>query len=234
MVKHLTIFFLAAAVIAFSACTRHLTRSQAKAQLEKAAKQEQDKNPDGPHCLLLKVGKVADCEASRYPPNYDPVEWDKTTAVLSATGYVTVHPIKQRVWDVELTELGTHSISGEKYAHNQRGDCDDWQVTIPLCKYDHLDVTGIVEEGVHAKVDATLTFVITPVGMAVRKSAPTKVFEVNKKIFGEEMAHKFLSNDLETLLGDDLIYAPLDKDRYFKKAVFAFEKYDDGWKLMTK
>jgi hypothetical protein len=51
-------------------------------------------------------------------------------------------------------------------------------VTFSLSQYDHLDVTGIVEDGVHAKVDTTLTFRITPVGMAARKVASAIAFEI--------------------------------------------------------
>jgi hypothetical protein len=50
-------------------------------------------------------------------------------------------------------------------------------VTIPLSQYDHLEVTGIIEDGVHAKVDASLTFNITPVGMTVRRIASDTIFK---------------------------------------------------------
>lgn len=100
-------------------------------------------------------------------PDYDPLQSDTASAILSATGYITIRPLKKHVWSVELTESGTKSITGDKYAHEQRGDCDQWQVTVPLSKYDHLDVTGIVEDGVHAKADASLTFVITSVRIPV-------------------------------------------------------------------
>jgi len=154
--------------------------------------------------------------------------------VLSATGYLTVLPIKKHVWDVELTELGKRSVSGKKYGHEQKGNCDEWQVTIPLSKYDHLDVTGIVEDGVHAKVDASLTFVILPVGLAVRTVAPAAILTADTKTYGEKFAQNFLNHSLTVLLGDDLVDTPPDKDRYVKEATFAFDKYDDGWKLSTQ
>jgi hypothetical protein len=134
-----------------TACGGHLTRSDAKSQLEQQARQAQQQDPGGPHYLLIKVGTVANCE-SHPGSDYDPAQSDPATAALSATGYLTVRPVKKHVWDVELTESGRQSIAGEKYGHEKKGDCDQWQVTIPLAQYDHLDVTGIVEDGVHAKV----------------------------------------------------------------------------------
>jgi hypothetical protein len=216
-------------LIVLTACSSHLTRPAAKSQLEQLAKQAKEQNPDGPHSILVKIGTVANCEPST-SSGHDPVESDDSTAVLSATGYMTIRAIKTHVWDVELTELGNQSVAGDKYAHEQKGDCDQWQVTIPLAKYDHLDVTGIVEEGVHAKVDASLTFVITPVGLAVRKVAPGIIFEIDKKMYGEKLAQDFRDDNVKRLLGDDLVYTPSDKDRYIKQVTFQFEKYDDGWK----
>jgi hypothetical protein len=57
------------------------------------------------------------------------------------------------------------------------------------------------------------------------------VFEVDKRSYGEKLAHDFLDRHTESLLGDDLVYTPPDKDRYLKQVTFQFEKYDDGWKV---
>jgi hypothetical protein len=221
-----------ALLLALSACSTHLTRPKAKAQLEQIAKQTQD--PSGPHSILVKIGTVADCEPTPGLPHFDPVETDYATQVLAATGYMVVRPVKKHVWDVELTDRGNQSVAGEKYAHEQKGECDQWQVTIPLAKYDHLDVTGIVEEGVHAKVDASFTFVITPVGMAARQVASDIIFEADKKRYDETLAHSFLESDVKQFLGEDLVHTPPNKDRYIKQATFQFEKYDDGWKVVAE
>jgi hypothetical protein len=229
--KPVTAFSLGVLLLISTACNRHLSRSNAKAQLEQLAKQEQS---DGTHTLLLKIGRVANCEPQPYQTNYDPVQYNAESAVLSKTGYVTIRPVKRHVWDVELTDIGRQSLAGEKYAHEQKGDCDQWQVTIPLAKYDHVDVTGIVEEGVHARVDTAITFVVTPVGMAVRRVASNVVLELDKKTYGEKLAHDFLSDKVRSLLGDDLVYLPINIDRYIKNASFPFDKYDDGWKVSLK
>ena len=93
---------------------------------------------------------------------------------------------------------------------------------------------GILEEGVHAKVDTAITFVITPVGMAARKIASATVLELDKKTYGDKLARDFLSDKVSSLLGADLVYAPSDKDRYAKQVTFTFDRYDDGWKVSTK
>lgn len=228
---------LALMLFTLAACNSgHLSRSKAKSQLEIAAREAQQLNPNGPHSLITQIGTVS---GSCYDQtNYDPVEFDKGDAVLLATGYITTRSIKKNVWQVELTQLGQQAL-GSKYAHTQKPDCDDWQVEFPLSKYDHLNVTGIVEDGVHAKVDASLTFVITPVGRSVMKVASVVVLETEKREEtrllgpenGERLAHEFVDREVATLLGDDLVYAPQNATRYVKQATFAFEKYDDGWKV---
>lgn len=221
-------------VLSLAACNSgHLSRPNAKAQLEAMERQNQD--PTGSHSVSVRIGTVSGtCYGT---PDRDPVQFDTDDAMLSATGYLTVGAIKKYVWDVQLTELGNQNIVGAmgKYAHKQDIDCDSWQVTFSLSQYDHLDITGIVEDGVHAKVDITLTFRITPVGMAVRKVASAVAFENAKNEFGETLAEKFREDhSLQGSLSDDLETLPPDKDRYVKQATVDFEKYDDGWKLSTK
>jgi hypothetical protein len=82
-------------------------------------------------------------------------------------------------------------------------------------QFDHLDVIGIVEDGVHAKVDASLTFVATTVWLAVAKQIP-----LNREKFGgtAQFLGDLLSGKAET--------------KTVKQETFAFDKYDDGWKLL--
>lgn len=222
---------IGALVLSLAACGNgHLSRANAKAQIEQFVKQSQGPNPRSPHTLLVKIGTVANCKPDRYSSDNDPIERSVETTELSATGYLTVVPIKKHVWNVELTELGKRSIEDEKYAHEQIGDCDQWQVTIPLVKYDHFDVTGVMEEGVHAKVDMTVTFVVLPVGLAVRKIAPAIKLAIDTKTYGGDLAHQFALTDPTGGLPDDL-FLDLNKDRYVKHGSITFNKYDDGWKL---
>ena len=250
--------------LASAACSDHLTRDNAKSQLEAVVKTEQmGLSPR----LAIQIGTVfGNC--SGLTPNYEPVQFDPHYAVLSATGYVTARPIKKYVWEVALTQLGQQAIDRPKYAHEQQADCDEWQVDFPLSKYNHLDVTGIVEDGLHAKADASLIFVITPVGIAIRKVASSVVLDTlsrKNKAQVEEVLEKTgqqyrlsasrreqmrsemlardekstqesLSDEVKTVLGydDDLFYAPADAKSYTKKRTFLFEKYDDGWRVSSR
>jgi hypothetical protein len=53
-------------------------------------------------------------------------------------------------------------------------------------------------------------------------------------MIGQDLAAKYLTGNLEIILGNDLVYTPPDKDRYVKQANFGFAKYDDGWKPTGK
>jgi hypothetical protein len=56
------------------------------------------------------------------------------------------------------------------------------------------------------------------------------VFEVDKKKFGDKLAHDFLTNNPSSLLSDDVMYAPPTATTYVKRGSVTFDKYDDGWK----
>jgi hypothetical protein len=198
----LSILTVTATVPGLTGCGSHLNRSNAKAQLEALLKQEQKLSPFGRESLTSHVGTVSGT-CIDLPLSSDPVEDDTDNAVLAAAGYLTVRPIKPHVWDVQLTNLGAQANSTEgKYGHQQNTDCDDWQVSLPLSRYDHLEVTGIVEDGVHAKVDANLTYVITALGLAVKKIASSVIFDVEKRKYtrllgaasGETLAHQFFGS----------------------------------------
>jgi hypothetical protein len=84
-------------------------------------------------------------------------------------------------------------------------------------RYDHVDVTGIVEEGNAAKVEYTVTFRISPEGVA-KHDATEAVLTKQRRDFLLD------STDDNRWLGKDpyttLIYAR------------QFVKYDDGWRLV--
>jgi hypothetical protein len=144
--------FLACPALALLALTGgchsgHLTRSAAKAKLEKAAKDEKESMAS---IIMLKVGRVSgNCSGSR---DYDPVGADPNYSVLAEAGYISIRKITTYLSEVQLTERGRQAV-GDKYGHTQKADCDSWQVNIPLTQYDHLEVTGIVEEKLQARVD---------------------------------------------------------------------------------
>jgi len=205
-------------------CTKHLSRTDAKAQLEARIGKPEGK------VLLSKIGITGNCGFDGLK-NYDSVERSAEIAALVAAGYVTVSPIKSHIWNVQLTQIGKQAVEGEKYGHEQNADCDEWQVSIPLSKYDHLEVNGIVEEGAHARVDTGAVFVITPAGSAVRKVAREVSFSIDKLSHGQDLAEKFRDSSLEQLLGSDLANLPLTENTYLKSGSVNFDRFDDGWKI---
>jgi hypothetical protein len=214
-------------VCLLASCQSHLTRSNAKSQLEGLQ--------ESPH-VYAHVGTLSGDCGGLHDPNYDPT-FDYGNAVLSATGYVTIRPVRRHVWEVELTQLGDRSVDqlvmgdGGKYAHDKEGDCDSWQIDFALSKYDHLDVTGILEDGIHAKVETSTTFVVTPVGLAVRKQAESVIVEVHRRVFGDNVATPQYSRERVKAMLGDLFNSPPDADRYVKYGSFTFVKFDDGWRV---
>lgn len=216
-----------------SACTRHLSRSTAHEQLELLAKGNPFLLPQAPRDLFAEIGHIAICEGSPDgSPDVDLIESNPSPWLLEKMGLITIHRVKTHVWDVKLTSLGEQSIEGgNKYAHEQRGECDQWQVNVPTAKYDHVDITEILEEGVRARVDAFFTYKFTSAGEAARKLASGIVIEVGKKAYGEEIAKRYASDEVGKLLGDRVPYMDQNEHQYAFPASFQFDKFDDGWKL---
>jgi hypothetical protein len=183
----------------------HLTRSAAKAQIDKSAYSYLATH--GGKDILINTGIVSGCEVGH---GYDPVQGNATYAALKSTGYLTFTPINIGVWKVELTDLGEQAKAGDKYGATKKGDCDMWQVTIPVAVFDHFEVTGIVEEGSVAKVEVTATYKVTPVVVALKKYASEN------------------NADMSDVFGDELKYR---SDKYHKISTVVFEKYDDGWRM---
>ena len=231
--KQYLLLFVFGALTLMTACDGgHLTRATAKAQLDPLFKKATSINSGGPHPLLFQIGTISGACNESVSKDYDVVESGAEYPVLSSTGYITIQQIKKHAWRVELSERGRKSIAGEPYGHKQNGDdCDQWQVSMPLAKYDHMDITGILEEGVHAKVDLAIVFAITQAGMDARRVADKYVFELDKKKYGESLAQSFLSDNVKSLLGDDVAFAPPSARTYVNRASVTFNKYDDGWKI---
>jgi hypothetical protein len=245
MVRHVgSAMLFGALVLTLAACNSgHLTRSRAKKQIEDAIKQ----SSGVPHALYIDVGTVSPiCADMAELRDFDSVEHSEEDAILSTLGYLTTRQIRKHVWDVALTEQGQKAMS-EKYRHKQKGaDCDEWVALIPLAKYDHIDITGIVEDGVHAKADVSFAFVITPIGMDLKKGASAVLLDIDKKKLEsekksmpsiisllesqhEKYATDSLKGDLDRILGDDVVNT--DSNKYVTNTSVEFEKYDNGWKI---
>jgi hypothetical protein len=241
-----SVVLFGAVTLSLTACSGgHLTRSRAKSQIEEKLKPT--KGTNGPNTMYVDVGTVSpSCSDIPELGGYDPIESNEKYRMLSKMGYLNIRSIKAHTWQVELTEHGK-PIAGEKYGHIQKGsDCDEWTVAIPLDRFDHFDITGIVEEGAHARVDVSATFTITPIALEMKKTAPaflldieTEKFENKKKEMStisdylqrehERYRSESLGRDMSRLLGEDVIAAKDNK--YLKTTAIKFEKFDDGWRI---
>jgi len=140
-------------------------------------------------------------EEDGFRANPDPSHGDKIYSRLSATGYITIVPAKGHAWNVQLTELGKKA-AGERFEHLQTTDCDAWDVPVDMATVESVDVMGIVEDGVNAKVEAYIWFALTPVALAFKKQDPT--FRVESEETGGS---------------------------FDERKEFEFVKYDDGWRI---
>jgi len=210
----------------------HLTREYAKAQIDRAYLEGvTDTIAGGSDEMLFEVGTISeDCSEDPALKGYDPVQDSPDYAVLSAAGAVTISRLRDHLWRVELTDLGKLA-SGRQYRHIRSATCDASQVALSLAKYDHTDIIGIVEEGVHATVEANVIHELTPVGLRVKREAADAIFALDKRTLGEKMARAVQDNRLAGVLHDDLRNMAVDDTSYTVRHSFKFTKYDDGWRL---
>jgi hypothetical protein len=194
-------------VVLLVGCSSHLTRSKAKQLLEQEA---QDKRYLGylSDELRLNIGKMSsDCFGQdlglSHP--YDQVESDDIYNALSQTGFLTIKSIGPHAYDVTLTPDGQSSVSGNPYAHKQSGRCDYWQIDVPLATFKGFTITGIQEDGSHAKADVAMTWAPTSVGIALKKQKPLR------------------SHDLSRI--------PDTNQEFMTFMTESFDQYDDGWRI---
>lgn len=223
--------------IALTACGNHLTRSAARRLIDSSLQSHnvrldrQDVLP-----ILIQYGTVSGaCEDDESLKNFDEVESNAEYDALADLGYLTKTQIQPHVWKVDLTDRGKSSISGEPYAHRQGKGCEEWQVNMPMAKFVGLDISQILEDGVHAKVDVILTYAFTPLGLALRPVADKYEFEENKKKYGEQLAETFGRSSggfgMHALGDSELRSLPDGANEYKKTATILFSRYDDGWKV---
>lgn len=213
---------LAVALAVVNGCSGHLSRSNAKNKIEDEIKLEQ-KNVHDPRVSsneLLTIGRIdAHCfdQNTGISSIYDPVEGTDYKALAQA-GFITVKSLgTAHSWEVSLTDTGKGATVGDPYAHKQQEVCDYWQVNLPLAKWDAFTITGIQEDGVHARADIVVIWKLTPLGLALKKEA-TKL--------------NLSRNDAGILLGGyTLADIPDTATYYFQSKSVLFDKYDDGWRI---
>lgn len=131
-------------------------------------------------------------------------------------GYATVQFINAHLWEIKLIDTGSRIAVKKKVGHRQHEGCDGWLEAIPLSNYDHLEVTGIVEEGAYATVYFSAYYTLTPAG----KATMTLV----------QANNSFDQGLLKISLGSDIFGPP--KDSYASQGTARLIKYDNGWRLV--
>lgn len=210
-------------IVAFASllagCTSHLSRSRVRTDLVEAV--DATYCLDGDKCnrkLLLETGKLSEaCEAKEYSvlKDYDPVESRVEYKALAQTEYITVKPNGKHVWDVALTSQGQHAEEGKPVEVNQKADCAYQIITLPLSTFSTLDVTGILEDGPHAKANVTMNWKVTALGRAL------------KEYFAPEPGDESKASEL---LGYGIINMPKGAEGYSTSITVEYDKYDDGWR----
>ena len=184
-------------------CSNNLGRAEAKRLINEAVK-----TTPPPKELLINTGLVSGYCFDSYSDNYNPTN---TTdyKTLTKLGMVTITPVAH-AWQVEFTETGKRAVQGDPYGHTQKLYCDEWQSNLPVATFDGIEVTGIQQEGVHAKAEIAIKWKLTPLGLAI-KNLPAEYQDVG--------------------VGNEFLHAPNGKGEFSQDDAASFEKYDDGWRL---
>jgi hypothetical protein len=201
----------------------HLSRSHAREEIRKSAMGREGRN------LYPKIGKISrSCSDQSL---FSPPVGDLYDRTLSRLGYLTIEPVGKNIWNVRLTADGDRLTAHEKYAHEEKADCDEWQTTFPISKLEDIAVVGILEDGARAKAEALLSYSVTPLGLSVRKLVP----ELCVKAVGKGLSAADIDDTcepyLERIFGREWLREPIDAQQYSVVDSILFEKYDDGWRL---
>jgi hypothetical protein len=85
---------------------------------------------------------------------------------LRDLGALRIEPTaKPHTYTVSLTELGTQAMERQPYGHRTTKFCDASQVSLNVAKFDHVEVTGVSQDGVAATVEAQYCYKPTEFGI---------------------------------------------------------------------
>jgi len=211
-------------------CQTDLTRAKAKALIDPVMKPAYMELYE--HTVLLQVGRYGACgNQSDYVDPARNVEY----AVFLKAGYLTLDRLRPGLWNVQLTQRGSNASEGEKYAHKVQGPCDYWQITIPLAKYDHYTISGIVSDERHATGDIQMFFLLTPAAVATMPLIEAAAYEACKvkqgKLFAELCEDRTFALPSEYTDIKGAHTNGQGKLEYTMEEKAAFVKYDDGWRI---
>jgi hypothetical protein len=151
------ILICALALIPLTGCG--LTRYNAKSQIEKATDRVEGFafptkffpfHETTTFFTHAQIGKITgDCPNDDWAEHYVSSHDEQ----LVKAGLLTIQTVNSHTWDVRLTAKGKYE--GVVFDHTGKGDFGDYAVVfLPLTKVDHVEITGIAEDGAHAKVEA--------------------------------------------------------------------------------
>lgn len=213
------------AVVSFigflTGCSSHLSRSRARAEL--TTEFQQDPNP-GDTRLFIEIGTVSK-ECYDLPVDYDSRDDYKA---LAQTGYITLKAEGDHIWNVALTDSGQRAKRSEPYNHIQKTNCDSWIVVFPLSVFSTVDVTGILEDGPHAKVNAEVRWKLTALGRDLKAYFDPRLIE--SKSFTPSWRASTYEKSVKGILGETIMNMPRGANSYMTYLTAEYDRYDDGWK----
>jgi hypothetical protein len=213
MKRKLAALVLATAAVSSLSCSGKLTRPEAQAQLEEQLRIASIYDPK----VTINTGLVSGYCAldPSIAKDYDPIARRQSYALLKQLGAVTIEATDfKHAYQITLTDVGKKWVDGSPYSHTQKQHCDEWQVDLPVANVIGVQVTGIQQEGVHAKVDASLCRKLTPLG--------------------ETLKAQNLTDNQQVLLGLGTgfldSYHFVRPNEYCEFDSVMFNKYRDGWR----
>ena len=222
MKRKLATLVLATAALSGLSCSgsRKLTRPEAQARLEEQLGIASIFDPK----VTINTGLVSGyCTLDpSIAKDYDPTARQQGYALLKQLGAVTIEATDfKHAYQITLTDVGKKWIDDSPYGHIQTQHCDEWQVDLPVAKVTGVQVTGIQQEGDHAKVGASLCRKLTPLGETLKAQHLTD----NQQVLLGLGTGFFLG--LGTGFFDSHHFVRPNEYCEFESVMF--NKYRDGW-----
>ncbi len=222
MKRKLAALVLATAALSGLSCSGSgkLTRPEAQARLEEQLGIASIFDPK----VTINTGLVSGyCTLDpSIAKDYDPIARQQGYALLKQLGAVTIEATDfKHAYQITLTDVGKKWEDGSPYGHIQTQHCDEWQVDLPVANVTGVQVTGIQQEGDHAKVDASLCRKLTPLGETLKAQNLTD----NQQVLLGLGTGFFLG------LGTGFFNSRhfVRPDEYCEFRSIMFKKYRDGW-----
>jgi hypothetical protein len=214
---------LVAVLLVFVGCSNALNRDVA-AEIIKSSTQFQE-SPE----LWVNVGRVGpSCESLSPSDNVE-------VTVAKLAGYVTVKQDGRNFWQIRLTDKGRALPEAKKMESDPpdtKDGCSTQLLTLPLATRELGEVTGVTGSDREAQVEFRYKWKPTELGSALidNGSVYTKLSSDQqdslKTIIQKRSANLWKGAPLELPITDVAVSVGVNGSA-------RFQKYDDGWRLMT-